>query len=315
MALEMGFDMWEKCTGHGLRKMGITNAMTYAETNIAPVVLGASQHKNYLTSLAYQKPNNDMYRSYNKAISGRHVPSPPKVHRSKRRKKVEESNVEQDNVSNEGNIVEMDNNYVEEAKQKRMSTISISESVSVSKDADNASSITNYKSDNVPKIDGNTIFTYNKAGTAEAADLYSDNSIITGNISLLSGLVSEGDQIHPSRAMALIPQQQLPITKISIVHPHYNMQSNHIQRNIIFNPTPGGIIQPFLNMPHPYAYESEISRQFEERKEWESKVKDLQWQLAYQKERFDDIKQDLREVKKKGKKENKQVMISNCVIL
>jgi len=68
-------------------------------------------------------------------------------------------------------------------------------------------------------------------------------------------------------------------------------------------------------MPHPYAYESEISRQFEERKEWESKVKDLQWQLAYQKERFDDIKQDLREVKKKGKKENKQVMISNCVIL
>jgi len=238
-----------------------------------------------------------MYRSYNKAISGRHVPSPPKRSHSKRRRKVVDSNVEQDNVSYEGDVVEMNNNYVEEAKQKMMSTISISESVSVLKDADNASSITNYKSDNVPKIDGNTIFTYNKAGTAEAADLYSDNSIITGNISLLSGLVSEGDQIHPSRAMALIPQQQLPITKISIVHPHYNMQSNHIQRNIIFNPTPGGVIQPFLNMPYPYAYESEISRQFEERKEWESKVKDLQLQLAYQKERFDDIKQDLREVK------------------
>jgi len=57
--------------------MGITNAMTYAETNIAPVVLGASRHKNYQTSLAYQKLNDDMYRSYSKAIIGRHVSSPP----------------------------------------------------------------------------------------------------------------------------------------------------------------------------------------------------------------------------------------------
>jgi len=298
MALEMGFDMWEKCTGHGLRKMGITNAMTYAETNIAPVVLGASRHKNYQTSLAYQKPNDDMYRSYNKAMLGRHVPSPPKRSRSKRRKKVVESNEDEDIISSEDNVVEMNNNNVEDAKEKELATISISETMTVLKEADNVSSITNYKSD-----------------TAEAADSCSGNSNISGTISSLSGLVSEGDHIHPSRAMALIPQQQFPNTTISAVHPHYNMQSNHIQRNIILNPTPGGVIQPFLNMPHPYAYESEISRQFEERKEWENKVKDLQLQLAYQKERFDDIKKDLREVKKKGKKENQQVTISTCLIL
>jgi hypothetical protein len=211
--------------------------------------------------------------------------------------------------------VEMNNNYVEEAKEKKIATISISETVSVLKEADNGSSITNYKSEKVPKIDEYTMFTDNKVSTAEAADSCSGNSNISTTISSLSGLVSEGDHIHLSRAMALNPQQQFPNTTISAVHPHYNMQSNHIQRNIIFNPTPGVVIQPFLNMPHPYAYESEISRQFEERKEWENKVKDLQLQLAYQKERFDDIKKDLREVKKKGKKENKQVTISNCLIL
>ena len=42
LALEMGFKDWERCTGHGLRKMGITNAMTYGEKNIAPLVMGMS---------------------------------------------------------------------------------------------------------------------------------------------------------------------------------------------------------------------------------------------------------------------------------
>jgi hypothetical protein len=103
--------------------------------------------------------------------------------------------------------VEMNNNYVEEAKEKKIATISISETVSVLKEADNGSSITNYKSEKVPKIDEYTMFTDDKVSTAEAADSCSGNSNISGTISSLSGLVSEGDHIHPSRAMALIPQQ------------------------------------------------------------------------------------------------------------
>jgi hypothetical protein len=36
MAKEMGFKDWERCTGHGLQKMGITNVMTYGSKNIVP---------------------------------------------------------------------------------------------------------------------------------------------------------------------------------------------------------------------------------------------------------------------------------------
>ncbi len=77
LAKDMGFENWEKCTGHGLRKMGITPAMSYAETNIAPVVLGMARHKNYQTSLTYQKPNDAMYKSYNKTLAGKHLASSP----------------------------------------------------------------------------------------------------------------------------------------------------------------------------------------------------------------------------------------------
>jgi hypothetical protein len=109
MAEEMGFDDWEKCTGHGLRKMGITHAMTYAETNIARVVLGASRHKSYQTSLRYQKPNDDMYMAYNKAICGRHVLSPPKQVRTKRQKK---GKTKEPNNNNED--IDDDNHFTNE---------------------------------------------------------------------------------------------------------------------------------------------------------------------------------------------------------
>jgi hypothetical protein len=77
-AKAMGFENWERCTNHGNRKLGITTAMTNAEKGIAPIVLGAARHKNYNTSLGYQKPNKHMYQTYNNAIVGKHVKSPPK---------------------------------------------------------------------------------------------------------------------------------------------------------------------------------------------------------------------------------------------
>jgi hypothetical protein len=74
----MGFKDWQQCAGLGLRKMGITSAMTYGDKNIAPLVMGMSRHKNYQTSLLYQKLSDDMYLNYNRAILGKHVKSPPK---------------------------------------------------------------------------------------------------------------------------------------------------------------------------------------------------------------------------------------------
>jgi hypothetical protein len=77
-AKAMGFENWERCTNHGNRKLGITTAMTNADKGIAPIVLGAARHKNYNTSLGYQLPNKDMYHTYNNALVGKHVKSPPK---------------------------------------------------------------------------------------------------------------------------------------------------------------------------------------------------------------------------------------------
>ncbi len=70
MTEEMGFEEYQKCTGHGLRKMGISHAMTNTPTSAAPIILKASRHKRYQTSLLYQRPNDDMYHNYSAAILG-----------------------------------------------------------------------------------------------------------------------------------------------------------------------------------------------------------------------------------------------------
>jgi hypothetical protein len=70
--------------------MGISHAMTNAPTSAAPIILKASRHKRYQTSLLYQRPNDDMYHHYSAAILGKHVPTPPRpVSRKKKEKKYE----------------------------------------------------------------------------------------------------------------------------------------------------------------------------------------------------------------------------------
>jgi hypothetical protein len=143
MAEEMGFDCWEKCTGHGLCKMGITNAMTYAETNVAPVVLGASRHKNYQTSLAYQKPYDDMYRSYNRALLGRHVSSPPT--KRQRKKSSDKGNVKEstDEKNYEEDAVKMDSNLISSC------TTSFNDGTDGSKVTNNSVEDFNYDKNNI----------------------------------------------------------------------------------------------------------------------------------------------------------------------
>jgi hypothetical protein len=84
LAEELGFPDWEKCTGQGLRKMGITNIMSNGNKNIEKVALGMSRHKSLKTSLIYQKPSEEMFQNYNRALMGRHIASPPRKKRKKR---------------------------------------------------------------------------------------------------------------------------------------------------------------------------------------------------------------------------------------
>jgi len=89
--------------------MGISHAMTNAPTSAAPIILKASRHKRYQTSLLYQRPNDDMYHNYSAAILGKHVPTPPwPVSRKKRRKNmkaVDTSTKESDDEINEHEFV------------------------------------------------------------------------------------------------------------------------------------------------------------------------------------------------------------------
>jgi hypothetical protein len=82
------------------------------------------------------------------------------------------------------------------------------------------------------------------------------------------------------------------------------MQSNTVQRNYIFPPS-----------EMRYALEAEVAQYKEEKMIMEQRVKELELRLAHQMERYDNIKEDLRGVKKGGSNGDKQIMVGNCVIL
>jgi hypothetical protein len=89
-AKEMGFENWERCTNHGNRKLGLTTAMTNTETVIAPIVLGTGRHKNFNTSLTYVKSNPRMRHKYDNAIHGKHSKSPPASPKHKKMARFDE---------------------------------------------------------------------------------------------------------------------------------------------------------------------------------------------------------------------------------
>jgi hypothetical protein len=66
--------------------------MSHGDKNIVPLILGMSRHKNYQTSLLYQKPTEEMYENYSKVIAGKDVCSPPKQPKQKRKKNEEINN-------------------------------------------------------------------------------------------------------------------------------------------------------------------------------------------------------------------------------
>jgi len=53
----------------------------------------------------------------------------------------------------------------------------------------------------------------------------------------------------------------------------------------------------------------------EEKKELESKVKELELRLASQKEKYDDIKEDLKEAKVRAQKAEWHLMKRMCVVM
>jgi hypothetical protein len=313
-AKELGFSDWDKCTGHGLRKMGIAHAMTYSEKNIAPLVLGMSRHKNYQTSLSYQKPNKDMYKGYNKAILGKHVPSPPAAHCSKKTRFSRCDPPPEEASSNE--VMDM-SDPVECDNSSNIVTLCSAGNVSSAPNKITATTSTYESALHCTTIE----FTSNDVNKNELALAWNkrrevndklDGSVASGGVSSMSTLISSAETVQPCGDMSLVPFRSSSVSAVDNVghytvgvHPVFNtLHSNTVHRNYI---VPSSATS--------FSLEAELFRRNEERRSWEHKVKELELQLAHKKENYNDMKEDLRDVKKEGKNGDKQIMIGNCIIL
>jgi hypothetical protein len=71
-----GFTEWERCTNHSNRKLGVTTVVSNADKGIQHLVSKACRHKDANTQKRYFKESTESMHSYNRAVLGKHVPSP-----------------------------------------------------------------------------------------------------------------------------------------------------------------------------------------------------------------------------------------------
>jgi hypothetical protein len=142
----MGFENWERCTNHGSRRLGITTAMSNADTVIAPVVLGTSRHKNFNTSLTYQKTTNKMRHSYDNAIHGKHVKSPSRSPTQRKMARFEEDS------KPPALVVTSNKKQEDENKQCQDSTPMFHDTDSITTNPTNAGALTTYISTEHPPL-------------------------------------------------------------------------------------------------------------------------------------------------------------------
>jgi hypothetical protein len=286
LAKDMGFKNWKKCTGHELRKMGITHEMSYAETNIAPVVLGMARHKNYQTSLAYQKPNDAMYKIYNKALAGKHVVSSPLktagstakcVTNAKEVSVSEQSAIIEDSTCNDWQVVPVSEVLSEFKKREERDTSVITPNV------------------DLPLVSALTI----------------TGNMSCGGVSSITGAVTDNGS-----SVSLTGNPPIPD---GVITPYYgglnqpvisHHQSNHIHRNTIVRPT----VQDQSSM-YGVVTDSMTSHHMTERLEFLHKVAELELMLEYQKQKYEELKQNVKGSKNDSTHHDKPIVISTCILV
>jgi hypothetical protein len=263
-----------------------------------------SRHKNYQTSLAYQKPNADMYKSYNKAICGKHVSSPPadpsaKKKKAKNKKKDHNSTIEDVDAFPVEEV--MDASHTEAA-------MNIGTEITVRKDP-----TVRDQNQNGPSL---IVTPY--VHVADDVETQRHPAMGSSAMSSVTGAITEQDSVaymkqteNTTYAAPMISGGLVTPYHGWMSNPVYNqMQSNHIQRNIIAHPS--------LAESHTIGstvIESELQRHPLEKKELQEKVTKLELQLQHQKERFDDMKYDLRDVKREKEGGGKPIIVSTCMLL
>jgi len=285
--------------------MGITHAMTYSEKNIAPLILGMSRHKNYQTSLAYQKPNADMYKSYNKAICGKHVSSPPADPFAKKKKS---QNKKKDHNCTIEDIDAFPVEEVMDASRPEPAAMTIGTEITVR----NEPTVRDQNQNGPSSI----VTPY--VHVADDVETQKHPAMGSSAMSSLTGAITEQDSVtymkqteNSTHGAPMISGGLITPYHGWMSNPVYNqMQSNYIQRNII--------VHPSLAESHTIGsnvIESELQRHALEKKELQEKVTKLELQLQHQKERFDDMKYDLRDVKREKEGVGKPIIVSTCVLL
>jgi hypothetical protein len=77
---------WERCTNHSYRKLGVTTAVSNADKGSQYLVSKACWHKDANTQKRYFKESMETMHSYNRAVLGKHVPSPTTSPRHEQKK-------------------------------------------------------------------------------------------------------------------------------------------------------------------------------------------------------------------------------------
>jgi hypothetical protein len=286
-----------------------------------------SRHKSYQMSLLYQKPTEEMYENYSKAIAGKNVCSPPKRPKQKRKKNKEVNVASPINVRNTVDATLEIYSAIEDQHQSPTAILNSSTTTDMysgGSTCDGSMSRQCDAEDRRMKVNGSEAMTIVTGSNQQnASDLQStvtpslpipnqfivgvEASSYTGRLSSVSGNFSTMDatsQLSMMRGHEITPNFSLGLPTCN------NTQSNHIKQNIILKPT--------ITYPTLYRRDSEVGNRnydFQHHMQLQDRVKELEVQLHYENRRNEDILNNLREREKDGNGHGQQIHINNCVIL
>jgi hypothetical protein len=239
----------------------------------------------------------------NHALLGKHVASPPKEKKIKKRagkgrKAVQSSESEaEDDVS--------------PTTESPIGHIYESETVDLDKKvpAKISSSSSTVEGFNATKNDASVV----SRALPRVIEAANEQETESRAVSSLSGTIPK--TYEREKVMDIVPHNNNQQQTIHPIYENHHHESNHIQRNIFFN-QPSGYNIGLSNYYWDDRNNSNVlMKAVEEKKELESKVKELELRLAAQKEKYDDMKEDLRDAKHRAQKAEWRLMKGTCMVM
>jgi len=311
---------------------------------VAPIVLKASRHERYQTSLLYQRPSDEMYRNYSAAILGKHVPTPPWPASRKRRRKAANataiSSNESDDETNHDNFVGAVNDdekrelHMKPAGMESGTTllgnnygvISPHNSSLSREDANMNNSVrtgvssvcNNLKDDDttVENMSYQNMCVQHKVTPAitphvpcvPVIEAMVDRSVTSGRLLSISGLADDESSGTSTLGRVMVPYQK-GNHQDNYRTPHYSMTTNPIyntlQRNIIVAPSSS----------NENDLEVERYRAEDDRRVLQQRLREMELQLTYERVRNKSVLQELRDTNRNNTRGESKISVNACIIL